>query len=49
MFFLRACINYFATRRIMYPRPAARRADEERVVIFHRQVVDRVPAKAAAR
>ena len=42
-------IALFPATSIVYPRPAAGGAHEERVVIFHRQVVDRVPAKAAAR
>ena len=33
----------------MHPRPAPRAADEERVVILDRQVVDRVPAKGGTR
>ena len=41
--------KYFSVTDIMCPRSAVCGADEERVVIFYRQVVDRVPAQAAAR
>ena len=42
-------IALFPATSIVYPRPAAGGAHEERVVIFHRQVVDRVAAKTTAR